>query len=286
MKILVLTDEVVAPEREVVLEERRMHCDSDPGAQLNEAVQAALFTQHPYGVPIIGWSHEIEGLDGADALAYYRPVLYAGKRHSHRRWRCRGGRGHPSGAKNIYGPIAARGEPPKRFARRSRTACASSRDALRRKSRAAHAVRAFYLVPPIDRRARRGRGARSSRASAWRRPHQPLVQDAGHGGENRGYAAARIIKARRSMTRASLSSRCPRQGLLWNVSTPRSMRVIDWSPHMVSKRRMSGVPKRGLSPTRSMHRTIRRRLPVGTALHWRPASALRMSRNGPSGSRR
>ncbi|MGO4871078.1 MAG: M16 family metallopeptidase [Roseiarcus sp.] len=68
---LVLTDEIVAPEREVVLEERRMHCDADPGAQLNEAVQAALFTHHPYGTPIIGWAHEIEGLDREDALAYY-----------------------------------------------------------------------------------------------------------------------------------------------------------------------------------------------------------------------
>ncbi len=68
---LVLTDEIVAPERDVVLEERRMHCDADPSAQLNEAVQAALFTHHPYGTPIIGWSHEIEGLDREDALAYY-----------------------------------------------------------------------------------------------------------------------------------------------------------------------------------------------------------------------
>ncbi|HLW93408.1 MAG TPA: pitrilysin family protein [Roseiarcus sp.] len=66
-----LSDEIVAPERDVVLEERRMHCDADPGAQLGEAVQAALFTHHPYGTPIIGWSHEIEGLTRGDALAYY-----------------------------------------------------------------------------------------------------------------------------------------------------------------------------------------------------------------------
>ena len=69
---LVLTDEIVAPERDVVLEERRMHCDTDPGAQLGEAVQATLFTHHPYGVPIIGWGHEIEGLKREDALAYYQ----------------------------------------------------------------------------------------------------------------------------------------------------------------------------------------------------------------------
>ncbi len=69
---LVLTDDVVTPERDVVLEERRMHCDTDPGAQLGEAVQATLFTHHPYGVPIIGWGHEIAGLGREDALAYYR----------------------------------------------------------------------------------------------------------------------------------------------------------------------------------------------------------------------
>jgi zinc protease len=68
---LALTDEVVSPERDVVLEERRMHCDADPSAQLNEAVQAATFTHHPYGTPIIGWGHEIEGLGREDALAYY-----------------------------------------------------------------------------------------------------------------------------------------------------------------------------------------------------------------------
>ena len=49
-----------------------MHCDTDPGAQLGEAVQATLFTHHPYGIPVIGWGHEIEGLKREDALAYYK----------------------------------------------------------------------------------------------------------------------------------------------------------------------------------------------------------------------
>ena len=69
---LVLDDATVNPERDVVLEERRMRTDSDPGAQLQEAVQAALFTQHPYGKPVIGWEHEIETLNRSDALAYYQ----------------------------------------------------------------------------------------------------------------------------------------------------------------------------------------------------------------------
>ncbi|MEW6437884.1 MAG: pitrilysin family protein [Pseudomonadota bacterium] len=71
MQNLVLTDEVVAPERDVVLEERRMRTDSDPGDLLNEAVQSALFTRHPYGLPVIGWPDDIAGLGRADALAYY-----------------------------------------------------------------------------------------------------------------------------------------------------------------------------------------------------------------------
>jgi zinc protease len=71
MRNLVLTDEVVTPERDVVLEERRMRTDNDPAAQLDEAVQAALFAHHPYGTPIIGWQHEIESLGREDALAYY-----------------------------------------------------------------------------------------------------------------------------------------------------------------------------------------------------------------------
>ena len=69
---LVLDEAVVAPERDVVLEERRMRVETDPAAQLSEAMAAALFVHHPYGIPIIGWMHEIETLNREHALAYYR----------------------------------------------------------------------------------------------------------------------------------------------------------------------------------------------------------------------
>jgi zinc protease len=69
---LVLDEAVVGPERDVVLEERRMRVETDPAAQLSEAMAAALFVRHPYGTPIIGWMHEIEGLDREHALSYYR----------------------------------------------------------------------------------------------------------------------------------------------------------------------------------------------------------------------
>ena len=71
MKNLVLTDDVVAPERDVVLEERRMRTDADPAEILDEAMHAAVYTSHPYGKPVIGWEHEIEGLERFDALNYY-----------------------------------------------------------------------------------------------------------------------------------------------------------------------------------------------------------------------
>ncbi|MFG1360714.1 M16 family metallopeptidase [Xanthobacter pseudotagetidis] len=69
---LKLSDEVVLPERDVVLEERRMRTDSQPGARLSEAMQAASYVNHPYQHPIIGWEHEIKKLNREDALAFYR----------------------------------------------------------------------------------------------------------------------------------------------------------------------------------------------------------------------
>ncbi|MBM3523775.1 MAG: insulinase family protein, partial [Alphaproteobacteria bacterium] len=69
---LVLTDDVVLPERNVILEERRQVVDNVPSARLREQVNAALFLNHPYGRPIIGWEHEIRGLTREDAIAWYR----------------------------------------------------------------------------------------------------------------------------------------------------------------------------------------------------------------------
>ena len=72
MTNLVLDETVIAPERDVVLEERRMRVETDPAAQLSEAMAASLFVHHPYGIPIIGWMHEIENLNRDHALSYYR----------------------------------------------------------------------------------------------------------------------------------------------------------------------------------------------------------------------
>jgi zinc protease len=69
---LVLTDDVVRPELNVVLEEQNMRVANNPAGRLGEQIDAALYLNHPYGRPVIGWRHEIEQLTRDDALAFYR----------------------------------------------------------------------------------------------------------------------------------------------------------------------------------------------------------------------
>lgn len=69
---LVLMDENVLPERDVVLEEFNMRVANNPEARLTEQIMAALYLNHPYGRPVIGWRQEIEKLDREDALAFYK----------------------------------------------------------------------------------------------------------------------------------------------------------------------------------------------------------------------
>ena len=72
MRDLRLLEEDVLTERQVILEERSQRTDSDPGALLNEQMQAAQFMNHHYGIPVIGWRHEMEQLSRQDALEYYQ----------------------------------------------------------------------------------------------------------------------------------------------------------------------------------------------------------------------
>ncbi len=69
---LVLDDAAVLPERDVILEERRMRIDNDPSALLREQLIAGLYLNASYHNPTIGWEHEMRGLGTADALAFYR----------------------------------------------------------------------------------------------------------------------------------------------------------------------------------------------------------------------
>jgi zinc protease len=69
---LTLTDDAVRPELKVVLEEQNMRVANNPAARLGEQMDAALYLNHPYGRPVIGWRHEIEQLDREGALEFYK----------------------------------------------------------------------------------------------------------------------------------------------------------------------------------------------------------------------
>lgn len=72
MTNLTLTPEQIEPERLVILEERRQRVENDPGSILQEHVGAAMFLNHPYRRPVIGWEHEIRNLSLEDLTDFYR----------------------------------------------------------------------------------------------------------------------------------------------------------------------------------------------------------------------
>ncbi len=72
MRDLQLDGTDILTERLVVLEERNQRVENDPGALFQEQRSAAQYLNHPYGIPVIGWKHEMENLTLDDALAFYR----------------------------------------------------------------------------------------------------------------------------------------------------------------------------------------------------------------------
>jgi len=71
MRNLVLSEQLFEPERNVVLEERRMRVDNNPIAYMFESLNAATFLEHPYRQPVIGWATDIAGWKLADLKHHY-----------------------------------------------------------------------------------------------------------------------------------------------------------------------------------------------------------------------
>jgi zinc protease len=69
---LKLTDQEVTTERAVIIEERRTRIENNPSSILAEQMSAALYQNHPYRVPVIGWMHEMAQLSREDALDFYK----------------------------------------------------------------------------------------------------------------------------------------------------------------------------------------------------------------------
>ncbi len=67
-----LSEDDIATERDVIIEERNQRTENNPSALFREQKNAAQYLNHRYGVPIIGWRHEMEQLDRAAAQAYYQ----------------------------------------------------------------------------------------------------------------------------------------------------------------------------------------------------------------------
>ena len=72
MKNLKISELDFNTELKVVIEERSQRTDSKPGALFNEQNMASLYLNHPYGVPIVGWRHELDDLVLEDAIDFYK----------------------------------------------------------------------------------------------------------------------------------------------------------------------------------------------------------------------
>ena len=93
-----LEEKEVLTERQVILEERRSRVENSPSAILDEQMNAALYMSHPYGIPVIGWEHEMAKLSPADAHDVLQALLRAQQRHPgrhRRRHRRRGAKPWP-----------------------------------------------------------------------------------------------------------------------------------------------------------------------------------------------
>ena len=109
-----ITEKELIPERQVVLEERRMRTENSPSALLDEAVNEQLYGRHkPYGMPVSGYVDDVKRLTVADLMAfygkYYAPnnaiLIVAGDTTVEQVRKL---------AEKYYGPVAARKVEPRR----------------------------------------------------------------------------------------------------------------------------------------------------------------------------
>jgi zinc protease len=61
-----------AKEIRVIMEERRWRTDDQPMGLLNEALNAAAWTAHPYHHPVVGWMDDLRHMSVQDIANWYR----------------------------------------------------------------------------------------------------------------------------------------------------------------------------------------------------------------------
>jgi len=67
-----ISEETLASEREVVLEERRLRVEDSPAGLAYEALYALSFEAHPYRRPVIGWRSDIEAMTVEACRRFFR----------------------------------------------------------------------------------------------------------------------------------------------------------------------------------------------------------------------
>jgi zinc protease len=72
MRNLLLPEQEFLKEVQVVMEERRLRTDDNPQALTREQFNATAFINSPYRIPVIGWMDDLENLEVADLLAWYK----------------------------------------------------------------------------------------------------------------------------------------------------------------------------------------------------------------------
>jgi len=144
-----LSEEEIATEREVILEERNQRTDNDPRALFREQLRAAQYLNHRYGQPVIGWRHEMETLDREDALSFYK-TYYA----PNNAILVVSGDVTPEEVRTLaekyYGAIPANPDLPERFRSQDPPQTAARRMTYRDPRVAQPYVQRSYLVPERD----------------------------------------------------------------------------------------------------------------------------------------
>lgn len=72
MRGLVIDEQAARTELDVVRSERQERTDNKPQGLFEEKMRAALFGDHPYGRPVIGWPQDLAQMTPADARAFYK----------------------------------------------------------------------------------------------------------------------------------------------------------------------------------------------------------------------
>jgi zinc protease len=72
MHNLLLTEKEFDKEIKVVMEERRWRTDDDPRSLMFEKLMAAVYQEHPYQHPVIGWMNDLQNMTAADAQGWYK----------------------------------------------------------------------------------------------------------------------------------------------------------------------------------------------------------------------